>query len=303
MSIDAHFTESVKGTGRFGQDNTGGSFIYQDVSTPGGDRGRGSRVQASFDYNGGTPHFVVSTSWVNTHAGPNVKDFVWGLISTLDNYAVDAQNVAIYGQAKKKTNAGPTFGGVFEVIDETGGANPTSGHVAMEIDLRASNSDAHRNRIGVHMLATRVGGTATAEFARGFWIDAEPGARYWTGLHLTAPATFGVKFDSPSMNVGFDFSGTNFINEAIRFNRGQKISWEGSNTLTTMMSPGMNVLQFLWAGTEEKVGIDYETPGVRVNGTKVLGSRQPSIPNANGNNNTDVLNQILAAMRAHGLIG
>ncbi len=60
---------------------------------------------------------------------------------------------------------------------------------------------------------------------------------------------------------------------------------------------------------EKRVGIavegcDFDTwfGDYRVNGTKVVGGQQAAIANADGNNNTTTINNILSAMRSHGLI-
>ncbi len=50
-------------------------------------------------------------------------------------------------------------------------------------------------------------------------------------------------------------------------------------------------------------GVGFGASEVRVGGTRVLGPRQPDIPDATGADAVTRFNALLAALRAHGLIG
>lgn len=54
---------------------------------------------------------------------------------------------------------------------------------------------------------------------------------------------------------------------------------------------------------QDRVGINILSGGLHVAGERVVGKRQPAITDASRGNEAEKLNQILAALRAHGLIG
>lgn len=109
------------------------------------------------NYAGGTPGFVNSvlrtqTDVTSAGAGP----FEWTFTSVMNNSSATGEQVAIYGQGNRLTSAaGATWAGVFEYRDLSGQANPNVGCVGVEIDLRASGTDANGARVGSDLVVTR----------------------------------------------------------------------------------------------------------------------------------------------------
>ena len=148
---------------------TASLWVAEDVPT---NNFASVRVDGDFNGSGGSPGLVSSNVRVNTNVGSSRTDFVWGITSVLDNRASGGQNVSVYGQALKESGAGPTWGGVFDAKDLSNAANPTSGLVALELDLTASGGDANNQRIGLDL----VGYKGASAPAIGYGIRIGPQA-------------------------------------------------------------------------------------------------------------------------------
>lgn len=286
------------------------------------------RLRAA-DYTGGTPGFVNCGLWQQTIVGEDAAAFEWNAVFRLDNSAEAGENVALYAQANVATaTAGPTWAGVFELHEKTVAGNPATGRVTLEVNHFASGTDANNNRVVLHV----VGGTnfidvtgtpAKPVIARGIWITPfngalgqvwfenaiEINAEFENGLRIVGMGTAetGIALDGALM-VGVDTSSADIDGHtALRMASAQRVAWEATDTIRSGIVPFTNRVGY-YNGATERVGIDANatTPGVFVNGTKVVGAQLSAIAALTGAETLEVtqdrINQILVALRTHGLI-
>lgn len=174
-------------------------------------------------YSGGSPGFVNTCSTIRTDVtGASATAFEWNLLALLNNHANAGENVAIYAQGNRYST-GPTWAGVCEVIDRTAVANPTTGLIGLEVDVRANGLDANFQRVGVDVVASRQGGTG-AGMACGYGIRlqnaADPQGSFTIGLAINAQCT-----------VGIDTKSATNMTAALRMAGGQFIEWSGTNDI------------------------------------------------------------------------
>jgi hypothetical protein len=133
-----------------------------------------------------------------------------------------------------------------------------------------------------------------------------------TGVKTTAD----ISLEGDSQN-GILLQGT-YTGAAIRINNGERIALEATNTIKFGWDSASTSIQFL-NGANNRVAADLSaTPGIRVNGTKVIGARATGWAAMTGSANTTTVYDtstvtlaqlagrvmsIQAAMTTHGLIG
>lgn len=253
-------------------------------------------------YTGGAPGFTNFALKVQTDVGANPTAYEWALLAQLNNSATAGQNVAFYGQAKKKTGAGPTWAGVFENIDDSNAADPTTGMLGLEIDISANGTDANTNRIGIDMYVRKYnsGGTAataysgiriqqsdTSHWKYGLIINdastagilLQSGVAGSAGIQFAGTQTFGINFTGTvAVGIGFD-SGT-FTTAALRFARQQLVSLEATSVLQLQMFGAADSILKFMSSSVEKIGLNLSaTPRLRMNTVDVLTTRQTGYTN------------------------
>jgi len=139
-------------------------------------------LQRVGSHTGGTNGFVTTAFQASTSALAGSKNFEWTCLSIIDNYSTLAdgsENVAIYGQALKRST-GKSWSGCLEIQDLyiDGSSNAVGDCIGLEITAVALNlsSDPNFQRNGIH-ISTKSTGAGAAEWSRGFWIGTEGSAR------------------------------------------------------------------------------------------------------------------------------
>lgn len=236
------------------------------------------------NYVGGTPGVVNSAikGVIDVRAGTTA--FEWGVLGVVNVYSADGESVGCYGQGNKHA-AGPAWGGVAEAIDHTGLADPTRGLIGMEVDVRANNTDANKNRVGIDVVAARRT-TGPGDFGH---------VSYGVRVQNNADANMLVKqaFAVTAANVttGFDTSEATIIESAYKMAAGQGIAFD---------APATHQLTYDGTGLLYKVGGAFKVRmnadgSMTMNGgvTTIVGSfstgtRTPTLgsnkPGANGGN-------------------
>jgi hypothetical protein len=183
-------------------------------------------------YTGGTPGNVDNTVKVidNVSAGPTT--FEWAFLSQMNNSATAGENVAVYGQGNAVTSTtGPTWGGVLQVQDESGGVSP-SARIGVEVDVDGNGADPGNQRAGVNVVAGRYLNAGTnMVVGNGVWLTASSGASYGTGFSLAAPAL-----------IGLDTSAATITTAAVRLAATQSIDFDASDVhkLSFVSGTGLN---------------------------------------------------------------
>lgn len=283
-------------------------------------------------YVGGAAGFVNGALKVQTDVSSGVTAYEWGIRSILNNSATAGQNAAMYGQGVRSVAAaGPTFAGVFELLDLSTSANPALGSVAVEVDINANGTDTSNNRIGIDLFVGHLGtGSATACTAyAGIRLNSRAAGDKWThGILVTGANTNALTLASTSTGVGVDLSGTTNVGisfssgthttAAIRLGRGQKIAWESTSTITSTLAAAASQILFAYSGTTRvAIGVDPAGPGVAVNDVFVIGPRRTGWAAATGtatrtafDTTTVSLSQLAERVKAllddllaHGLVG
>lgn len=137
-------------------------------------------LQRIGSHTGGTNGFVTPAFQAYTSALAGSKNFEWTCLSVIDNFSTLAdgsENVAIYGQALKKSS-GKTWAGCLEIQDTNAAATALGDCIGLEITSVAQDftSDPNYQRNGIH-IATRSTGSNAAEWSRGFWTSTAGLAR------------------------------------------------------------------------------------------------------------------------------
>jgi hypothetical protein len=171
------------------------------------------------------------------NVGSAATTYEWAFLSEIQNSATAGQNVAIYGQGNAATGTtGPTWGGVLQVQDESGGVSP-AGRIGVEVDVDGNGADTSNERTGVNIVAGRYLGAGTAMVVgNGLWLTAGSSASYGDAIDVAAPAL-----------IGLDISQATITTSAIRLAASQTIAFDASSTH-----------QLAWvSGT----GLDYTVSG------------------------------------------
>ena len=168
----------------------------------------GLRTQFDPSYTGGTPGVTRYAHWVRCNPTAGVADYIWCGLDQLTNSATGGQNTARYIQATKKSGAGPTFGFVSELRDDSGSANPASGLVN-EIDIVVNGTDTSIQRLGLDFVAKTYGAGAVGHVGRGISFTSSGGAIFDTLVGGTANIGNGIDLSgmtvtgSPFKSAGF----------------------------------------------------------------------------------------------------
>ena len=226
-------SSSVAGTGIPGL--SGGLwFIYNTPNTV-PTYIAGFRTQFDPDYTGGAAGVVRNGHWNLCSVGAGVADYIWCGLDTLTNSATGGQNVARYFKAIKKSGAGPTWGFVSEMVDDSGNANPAAS-LTNEIDLTVNGTDNSFQRVGINFVASTYGAGATGHVGRGLMFSSAGGA-IWDNL-IGGPANVGN---------GLNTSGFTLTGAAVLLGSGQKIGFESDNLHNLSHSGG--ILSYSVSGT------------------------------------------------------
>jgi hypothetical protein len=231
------------------------------------------QINKTFNYTGGTPGFVSSVQNVRTSVSKNVTDFVWGIVSVLNNSADAGENVAIYGQGNRVANIGPVWGGVFEAKDLTNtDGTGKSGTVGIEVDVFANGADVNNNRVGIDVVVGKgVSGGTTCQAragvrvapqnlstSNGTWnfgfqalgclaADFLAQSASYAAFQGNGVNTFGILLNGTHA-VGFDTTTATITNKAIRIAAGQQIAFTAGGAITMEYDTASNSILFKNAG-------------------------------------------------------
>lgn len=334
ISFDCSAGSIISGAGAGILEKAGSTREIVHTNTTGSDFAT-TFIRRESNHSGGTPGTVASgllvNSWVRNAATTNYE---WAITGVVHNYANAGENVGGYFQGKKYAT-GPTWGGVMEVIDFTG-ANPTTGSVALEIDVNGNGGDSNLARIGVDIWARQANKTVSdlacsayaairvngnnlvndiGNWDHGIIINNST----FAGIQIKNTGTYGVEMIG-SHSVALDFSSNSSSIAKIRFPRvGDSISFESTSTITLDLAPSSDILRFKRSGAE-LIGVDVSSSGsagLRVNTLPVIGSRKTGWSSATGtatrstfDTSTITLTQLAERFKAltddlisHGLIG
>jgi hypothetical protein len=218
-----------------------------------------SEVQLSktFNYNGGTSGNVSSNLIVTADVSTGVNDFVWGIVSVLNNSANAGENVAMYGQGNRIGGVGAVWAGVFEARDKTNtDGTGKSGTVGIEVDVFANGLAPSDNRVGVDIVCGKgVASGETCQTSFGLRIapqdsstsngtykfgvktlgctsaDILAASESYAAVQASGTNTYGVLL-SGTHTVGFDTSTSTIVNNAIRIAANQTIALDATATIT-----------------------------------------------------------------------
>jgi len=216
------------------------------------------RLDRVANYVGGTNGVVSAALIANVHVSSGVRNCEWGILSVMDNLSAAAdggENVAVYGQAKKRST-GKTWAACFEIDDINGSADATGDTIGIEVTCRASptTTDSNFQRNGIHIAGHA---TEATDWARAYWASSDGRLRYREVFSNSAPYTRAVFYnggngvdtgnspalikDDGSCLRGIDLSGATYsTNEAIKIKSGHRIAleptgavsiWHASNTV------------------------------------------------------------------------
>jgi hypothetical protein len=140
------------------------------------------RIDRTASGSGGTG--VNSTLVVNTTTLAGVKSYSWGITSVVNdnNPGSDgAQNVAVYGAARKNSN-GFTWGSCFEIrdnyTDATGNAQGNAIGQELTLYANSASSDTNFQRVGLNVAGHIQNGSSATEWARAIWTTSDANFRY-----------------------------------------------------------------------------------------------------------------------------
>ena len=227
------------------------------------------QLNKTFNYSGGTPGFVSSVQNVNASVSKNVTDFVWGIVSTLNNSADAGENVAIYGQGNRVANIGPIWGGVFEARDLTNtDGTGKLGTVGIEVDVFTNGADVNNNRVGIDVVVSKGVPAGLAPIAtvgvrvgsflgnplNGTWnfgfqarecvsADFLAQSTSYAAFQGNGNNTFGF-FLNGTHSVGLDMSTATITTKAIRIAAGQQIALSGNDAITIEYNTASNSILF-----------------------------------------------------------
>lgn len=205
---------------------------------------------------GGSPGTVVNALNISATIGASVTNFEWAFLSQLDNSATAGENVAIYGQAKKRAQ-GSTWAGCLEIQDIYT-ADPAVGScIGLELACSANGGDTGFQRNGVHVAMGKLlpGGT-TCEWGNGFRATAGADSRFANAFINEGPfrlAAFSNTGDSSALvnsatfkdtgkaARGLDLSGATYTGSAIQLATTQILAFEATAAVKLYASGGLLV--------------------------------------------------------------
>lgn len=220
-------SSNVAGVGVPGLYNPPGFFIYQQPASfavpP------AMRVQRDVPTGGaGSAGNTYKAIWGITNTNANSPGYEWAVTGEVFNKTVGttgAQNVGVNGTIHKIGTPGgpaigPSWGGNFNCLDETGQVNPTYSCIGTEINSNttASGTDANRQRVGLHVAVSSLSPSTGANFGYGIKVDAYPNDTLDRGIALRA-----------RQRIGLDLTGANITGAGISLASGQKIAFDGAD--------------------------------------------------------------------------
>ena len=162
-------------------------------------------IRRNTSHSGGTLGSVSSGIRVDhTVGGPGntgQTNYEWAFTSVMNNWSSAGENVGGYMQCNNY-GTGPCWGGLMEVVDKTGNANPTAGLVAQELDLNANGTDVNGNRVISDLVLRRPSGSTGA----------------------AAQALAGIRFQGSYDNASSVFNNLVLANPGIQFREGINLS-------------------------------------------------------------------------------
>lgn len=246
-------------------------------------------LQRFTSHAGGTPGFVNAGFRVDLTTGADVTNDEWAHLAILYNYANAGENVAGYRQGNRYST-GATWGGVDEVYDWSGG-DPTTGAVALEVDVNGNGTDVHNNRQGIAIVVRRPQSAPGASMECGVGIDFQN-----SGDALTLLKT-GIRFKvGLHVGLGIDFSEATYDGGVFKMASGQVMLLDALPSPNKLGSQGLGVDHFVGGALANRL---LATGGLQVGANQVVGSRQ----SVTGSRATDAWRvSLMAALATHGLI-
>ena len=211
--------------------------------------------------------------------------------------------LAISAEAASYASTGTFYGAVINNTTGTAAAtHPTTGAAATShpsaTALYITGSD-QRGEMGQWIrgirfspLSMRVTGTLVRDesaCAQGWWSQA------------SSSKTNADIFLEGTAPQGIIIQGTYSSGNAIRIASGIGIAYEGTGAIKTKYDS--STLRWgIFNGAVERIGFNVSTPGMYLNGVRVVAGQQVAINNAASGTEVSTINSILSAMRNHGLI-
>ena len=226
-------------------------------NTSGGDTAT-KYIRRIANHTGGTPGWVSCAFSAKTDVtNSSATNFEWAILGVVDNSAAAGENVGGYFQGIKRST-GPTWGATVEVIDKTG-PNPTTGAVALEVDITANGTDNNNSRVGID-IAVRKDNI----------------------LGSGCVAAFGIRFQTQagsSVVVGLDTTICSITQAAIKMAQGQAIAFD-ANATDKIASDGTGIAYYSGGVLQSKLVNDggiFLTGRTKIAGTFLTGSQTPSL--------------------------
>ncbi len=184
-------------------------------------------LRQAYNYSGGTAGFVVPVLNMRADVTDCGANYPWTCLATMFNSSTgSAQAVAFYGQGSKVVaNASPTWGAAFAIREMTSTPDPTTGSVALELDLQANGTDIHSGRVicdAVIIPYTPYGsGGATVTATYGYRVSNGNDTR----SVVSFPFALGIGLQC---FAGFDTSRATCTAAAYMLAQGQGIVFDGA---------------------------------------------------------------------------
>lgn len=233
---------SVQSTGIPGLDNIpSGWMLYANPTSPTTNNPSDVfRVQRYANYTGGTVGNVYTGAHVYHTVAAGVANYEWSFLAALDNYATGGENTAVYGQALKRTGAGPTWASVFEARDKASTVNPTTALVASEMDVIGNGTDTNRQKIGINLVCGRENlSGADQHCGYGIWMTPSN-----SDTHSIWDRAIGF---SGNLGIGFDATGGTFSTAPVFLSQTQKIVLDGTTSGTYARSLFYDTGSLVWS--------------------------------------------------------
>ena len=214
-------------------------------------------------HTGGTPGYTASTVRIDTYVDANATDFQWGILSVLRNHATAGENTAAYFVGYRYST-GPTWGATIEVKDYV--LNPTTGAIALEVDVTATGDDPNNARVGIDLAIRNndpadpdapVGGDCVVGWGYRIQNGGSAGAKVKVGYGFYTGMLADVCFDASLATSGIGlklkanqaavFSSDN--TRKLYHNGGGLIIANGASTLFTFTDGGA-----IWIGANQVLG-------------------------------------------------
>lgn len=216
-----------------------------------------SQIARNTSHTGGAFGTVTNALNVSAVVGAGVTNFEWSFLSQMDNFATAGENVAIYGQTKKRST-GPSWAACMEIQDHNVGQPSVGGAIGIELACSANGGDTNFQRVGVHVAMGKLNPAGLdCEWGHGVWTTAGTASRFGKAFSNDAPcrvAAFSNAGDSSGIvgavsfldtgksTNGIDLSGATYTNDAIRMKAGQRISFDVNATVSLREVAGSLVL-------------------------------------------------------------